>query len=181
MNYRLTTILLAVALLLILGVSSIQAAPEPTVQAAAPAGDYDFTQYGTAWIPEIRAQYGWIAPRGWGLQAKAKTTGYKWMHIPIPYPTVIASSAMKIKYVEFCLQSNNGASTYPVHVDYYADTGSVWYHQNISWPADNNEHCIGYTPAVPVWQQSLGISLQLYFPNTTDMITLYKAWVRVTP
>lgn len=181
MNYRLTTILLAVALLVILGVSSIQAAPAATVQAAAPSGDYDFTQYGTAWIPEIRAQYNWLAPRGWGLQAKAKTTGLKWMHIPIPFPTQIASSTMKIKYVEFCATSSNGAVTYPTHIDYYADPGNVWYHTNISWPADNSEHCIGYTLPIPTWYQSLGLSVQLYFPNTTDMITMYKAWVRLTP
>jgi hypothetical protein len=181
MNYRLTTFLLAVALLLILGVSSIQAAPEPTVQAAAPAGNYDFTTYGTAWLPEIRGQYGWIAPRGWGLQAKAKTTGYKWMHMPMQYPTVIASSLMKVSYIEFCAQSSNGAVTKPVHIDYYSDNGNKWYNMAISWPADNNVHCIGYTLPAPTWYQNLGLSVQLYFPNTTDMITMYKAWVRVTP
>ena len=184
MNYRLTTILLAVALLFILGVSTIQAAPKETVQpapqAVAPAGNYDFTNFGTAWVPEVLGQYNWWHQRGWGTQAKPKTTGGKWVHIPIPFTSQLGGSSMYVNYVEFCAQSTNGAAgTGPNHMDIYAGT-SVLVHSNISWWTDNAYHCYGLYPG-DVWVESLGISLSLNFANATDMITLSKAWARVHP
>lgn len=180
MNYRLTTILLAVALLVILGVSSIQAAAPESVKQTA-TGDYDFVNYGTAWVPEIRGQFNWFVPKGWGTQVKSKTTGGKWVHIPIPMASRISDTMMKVKDIEFCAKSTNGAAgTGPAHIDIYSDAGVKW-HSNIAWWADNNYHCWHYFVGTPLWLESVGFSVSLNFANTSDMITLYKAWIRVSP
>ena len=185
MNSRLTTFVLVLAMIVILGVSSTGAAPEAVapaaVQQVADAGDYDFTTYGTAWVPEIIGQFSWWHPRGWGMQAKSKLVADRWVHIPIPYPSRIAGSLMKIKYIEFCAKSANGAAgTGPNRIDYYSD-GGMFHSSAITWWADNAYHCWGYTLATPTWYGNLGISVRLHFSNVTDLITLYKAWVRVAP
>ena len=184
MNYRITTILLALALLLVIGVPAIQAAPldkpAASVNPVTAAGNYNFTNHGTAWVPEVRGQFAAFTPKGWGMLTKAKLAGQKWVHIPIPYPSVMAGSLMKIQYVEFCAQSSNGASTKPVSMALHEYPG-VFLQTNISWWADNAKHCWGYTFTTPTWRQDLGISLLLTFANTTDTITLYKAWINVVP
>ena len=185
MNSRMTTIMVAMAMIIVLGVSNSLAAPaavQPAaVKPAAAAGDYDFTTYGTGWIPEVLGQYNWWHARGWGTQAKPKTVGGKWVHIPVPYPARIADTGMRIKFVEFCAQSTNGAGgTGPNQLDLYSDYG-VFYSGAISWPGDNSTHCYTYTLPTPTWYPNLGVSVRLNFANTTDMITLYKAWVRIIP
>lgn len=184
MNYRLTTILLAVALLLILGVGITQASPQTQPPAAekqvAPAGSYDFTNHGTGWVNEAPMQLQLLF-KGWGAVAKAKTTpGSYWVHIPIPYTSALAGSAMKIQYVEFCAQSTNGAVAKPVQMDLWEYAGK-FYTQPIAWPADGAKHCIGHVFNPITWRQDLGISVLLSLGNTTDKVTLYKAWVRVFP
>ena len=184
MNYRITTVLLAVTLLLVLGVPAIQAAPlgqpEASANTVAAAGDYDFTTHGTAWVRQVPGEFILFRPLGWGIEARAKAAGSKWVHIPVPFPSRIANSLMKIKFVEFCAQSTNGAISKPTRMDlwdYNGRFGSV----NISWPADNAKHCYTYTFGSPAFHQDLGVSVLLYFANTTDKITLYKAWVRIVP
>jgi hypothetical protein len=119
--------------------------------------------------------------RGWGAIAKAKTAaGQYWIHIPVPYPTRIANSLMKIKFVEFCAQSTNGANTKPVRMDLWEYNG-MFASVNINWWADNNKHCFTYTLPTPAFHQGMGISVLLKFANTTDRITLYKAWTRLIP
>jgi hypothetical protein len=180
MNYRLSTILLATALLVVLGVSSIQAAPAETVKQTA-TGDYDFTNYGTAWVPEQRTYFAAFTPKGWGTAIKPKAAGSVWVHIPIPVAVRISDTTMKVKDVEFCAKSSNGAGgTGPAHMDVYSDGGLQW-SMNITWWADNSYHCYHYFVGTPVWLQDVGISVSLHFTNATDIITLYKAWVRVTP
>jgi hypothetical protein len=183
MNYRLTTILLAVGMLVMLGASTIQAAPEPTVQPAALAGNYDFATFGTEWQPQIRGQFTWFVPRDWGTQAKAAGGTDRWVHIAIPFATYIAGTPMKIKHIEFCAQSTNGAGgTKPVYVKGYSDTGNYWLAANTSgtW-TDNALHCWFFDDPAPSFFPNLGLSVQLHFANTGDMITLYKAWVSVVP
>ena len=185
MNSRLTTIVLVLVMIVILGVSSTAAAPEAVapaaVQQVADAGDYDFTTYGTAWVPEMLGQFSWWHARGWGMQAKSKLVGDRWVHIAIPYPSQIAGSSMKVKYIEYCAKSSNGAAgTGPTRVDYYSDAG-LFHTSYGGWWSDNAYHCWGYTLPVATWYENLGISVRLHFSNTTDLITLYKAWVRVAP
>jgi len=185
MNYRFTTIILTVALLLVILVPSTQAAPlNPSdaaqVEVVAPAGDYDFTQHGTAWLREKNSNFTVFKQYGWGTFTTAKLAGSYWVHIPVPYPSVIAGSAMKIKYVEFCAQSSNGASTKPVTMDLWEYPGR-FLTVNINWQANNDKQCFGYTFPSPAFHQDLGISVKLTYANTIDSITLYKAWVRVTP
>ncbi|RJP46430.1 MAG: hypothetical protein C4583_18990 [Anaerolineaceae bacterium] len=176
MNYRVTTILLAVALLFVLGVSSTHAAP----YFAASPGDYDFGTHGTDWVSESPGKVA-LTYKGWGAIFRAKTTaGQYWVHVPVPFPTRIANSLMKIKFVEFCAQSTNGASTKPVRMDLWEYSGQ-FATKNISWPADNAKHCITLTLTTPAFHQGLGISVLLKFANTTDKITMYKAWVRIIP
>jgi hypothetical protein len=184
MNYRITTVLLAVALLLVLGVNMTQAAPLRTDTGpgdlAAPVGIYDYTNHGTAWVPELRAKFSLFKPVGWGTMTKAKVAGNQWVHIPVPYPSRIADTLVKIKYVEFCAQSSSGVATKPIRLDLWDYTGR-FYSTNIAWPANNNKFCFGHEFNPPIWQQDLGVSVLLHFANATDTITLYKAWVRVTP
>ena len=180
MNYRLTTVLLALALLLVLGAGSTLAAPNASVKTADP-GAHDFTNHGTAWVPEFRAQFTAFIPRGWGTQTKAKAVGSYWVHMPMPYPSVLAASVMYIKYVEFCGKSNNYTKVYPVHWDLYEGSGTNFYSSNITWPSDNAYHCYGVSFTPGVWQQDLGISLLMTYQDTTTYFTLYKAWVRVNP
>jgi hypothetical protein len=184
MNYRITTILLAVALLLVIGVPAIQAAPLDTpavsVNPVAPAGSYDFTNHGTAWVPQVGTSFSLFSPKGLGMLTKVKVAGQQWVHIPMPYPSVIAGSGMYIAHVEFCAISTNGTSTRPIRWELWSNSGR-FYVANITWPADNAEHCISHAFAAPVWQEDLGISVLLKFANTTDQITLRKAWVRVVP
>lgn len=184
MNYRMTTILLAVALLLALGVNVTQAAPRDypgtSANLVAPAGDYDFGTHGTAWVPEKSAGFALFKPFGWGIETRAKVAGYQWVHIPVPVATRIAGSRMLIKYVEFCAQSTNGAISKPVRWDMWDYNGS-FYSAAIAWPATNNKYCFGHTFSAPFAFEGLGISVRLKFANPTDKITLYKAWVRVVP
>ena len=184
MNYRLTTFMLAAVLILGLGVSSIQAAPKETVQpapqAVAPAGTYIFANAGTGWVPEVVGQYNWWHPRGWGMQAKPKTVGEKWVHIPITIPTWIADSTMWIDTAYFCAQSANGAAgTGPNRMDVWDDNVMIAT-SNITWYGDNAYHCWGMSfTATSV--SSLSISVSLNFANTTHMITLGKAYVWTSP
>ena len=181
MNYRLTTVLLALALLLVLGAGSTLAAPDASVKTAAPAGDYDFTIHGTAWTVELRGQFSTVVPRGWGTLTRVKSAGSYWVHIPVPYPSVIAGSSMYVKYVEFCAKSSDYTKAYPVHWDMYDGSGSNFYSSNITWASDNAYHCIGATFTPGVWRQDLGISVLMTYQDTTTIFTLYKAWVRVNP
>ena len=184
MKYRNIVILLLVAVLLAASVTTTRAAPiisiSSTEKYAANPGDYDYTTHGTDWVNETPAKVA-FSYKGWGTIARAKTTaGQYWVHIPISYPSVIAGSAMKIKYVEFCAQSTNGAATKPIQMDLWEYPGK-FLTVGIAWPADNAKHCFGYTFTTPAWRQDLGISVLLNFANTVDKITLYKAWVRITP
>lgn len=188
MNYRFTTILLAAILLLVLGADMTQAAPPDQLDNSvkggggglAPLGDYDFTNHGTGWVNETPGQVQLVF-KAWGAVARAKTTpGEYWVHIPLPFPSVLASSFMNIKYVEFCAQSSNGAAAKPVHMDLW-DYSGKFLNELIAWPADNLKHCFGHTFFNPIWKQDLGISVKISFANTTAKVTLYKAWVRVAP
>lgn len=184
MKYRNVIVLFTVSVLLVASATVTRAAPSasirPAERYAANPGDYDFTSPGTAWVLELPNKTA-LTYKGWGAIVKAKTAaGQYWVHIPLPYPTVIASSSMKIKYVEFCAQSTNGAGTKPVQMDLWEYPGK-FLSVGIAWPADNSKHCFGYTFTTPAWRQDLGISVLLNFANTVDKITLYKAWVRITP
>jgi hypothetical protein len=186
MNYRFTTILLTVALLLVIVVPSIQAAPSnpsklAQVEVVAPAGNYDFTNHGTAWMPELPGKLDTNKPVGWGRAISPTLAGSYWVHIPIPFATVLAGSAMKMQYIEFCAQSSNGVGgTKPVTMDLWENAGK-FLTVPVVWAANNSKQCFGYTFNPTVWHQDLGISVLLTFVNPADTITLYKAWVRVQP
>ena len=51
----------------------------------------------------------------------------------------------------------------------------------ISWPADNDYHCFTHVLSPSIWKPTLGVSVLLRFANSTDRITLYKAWAQVKP
>lgn len=184
MKYRNAIILLAVAVLLVASVTATGAAPAASINSdhryAANPGDYDFSNHGTAWVPEARSQFKLFVPKGWGTVTQAKVAGQYWVHIPIPHPTFIAGSPMKLKYVEFCAQSTNGAATKPIAWTLWEYPKQV-YSPPLSWVANNNAQCIGYSFTTPVFREDLGISVHLNFANATDRITLYKAWARFIP
>jgi len=137
----------------------------------------DFTMHGTAWVPETRFQFSLWKPWGWGTEVKAKGAGYRWVHIPIPFTTYLADVAQKVKFVEFCAQSTNGAATKPVTL-HARTTSALVGNVAIAWAANNNKQCarLNFTPST--WYEDIGVSVRLYFANATDRITLYKAWLQ---
>jgi len=184
MNYRKTTILMAVVLMLVLSVNMTQAAPAPRPSDAAPAGYYDFTNHGTAWVAEKRGNFRLFKPFGWGIRTATKakfSPSDQWIHIPIPMPSRIADNLMYVQYVQFCAQSTNGALTRPIRWDLWDDNTGRIFARGINWPADNLKHCIGYTFSPVKWASNLGISVLVRYANATDQVTMFKAWVRVRP
>jgi hypothetical protein len=144
-------------------------------------GFTDLVAYGTAWVPQQRWRFSRWRPMGWGTEARAKAAHVgvdQWVHIPLPLVTVHDSTNMKIYSVEFCAKSSNGAQTYPVRWDVWADDGR-FHSAPINWAPNNNRQCIHHVFNPTVWKESLGISVLLHFANHTDVITLYKAWVDV--
>ncbi len=189
MKRQITVVLLVVTMLLVaVGVSNSQAGNEPPVPSQsdptgagiAPAGVYDFTNHGTDWVAENRGAFSLFNPVGWGTQTRSTAAGQRWVHIPIPYPSRIANTMMRISYVEFCAQSSNGVGTRPIRMDLW-DYVSMFSSAPVAWPADNARHCVGRALNPPVWKQDLGVSVLINYANNADTITLYKAWVRVIP
>ena len=180
MNHRFTLILMALALIVVLGVTNTEAAPKETVRSVAPPGIYVFTNDGTDWTPEVLGQYNWWHARGWGTQAKPKTTGPKWVHISIPIAEMVSLSNMYVETVGFCARSSNGAGgTGPSRIDIYNDD-TLFTTQNISWWTDNDYHCPTFN-LTPTMFEAVSISLSLNFAHTTDMITLGMAFVWTAP
>jgi hypothetical protein len=176
-------ILSVLVLLLVAGSAPILAgAAGPSSDVRASEGYSDLVNYGTAWVPQSRNSFARFRPMGWGMEAKVKPVGVgdQWVHIPIPLTSVAEGSAVLIEYVEFCALSSNGAGTAPTAFHLWSD-GGRFKTTTVTWPADNGRHCIGITVSPPVWKDSLGVSVSLHFANTTDQITLYKAWARVRP
>ncbi|MBI4672122.1 MAG: hypothetical protein HY741_10710 [Chloroflexi bacterium] len=160
--------------------SNTNLAYSPLLEPANP-GETHIVMQGTMWQPEVRKGFGTWRPFAWGVQAKRKATGYQdqWVHIGVPLMTYHEGIARKIKSVEFCAKSSNGAVTKPIWMDLYDNDVSIGQYA-ISWPADNAYHCFSKTFSPATWRSSLGVSVMLRFPNATDTITLYKAWVNVT-
>ena len=186
MNRRIAvTLLVLAALLAVGGLLVSQAAPlsqaiTPEGPGVAPAGQYHFTNHGTAWEVQAPTAFSIFQKLGWGTLVRAKAAGDQWIHIPIPYTTYIADSPMNIYYVEFCAGSNHGAVTKPTRMDLWAEDGR-FLSINLVWPADNADHCLGHFFSPTIWKQDLGMSILLHFANTSDTITMKKAWVVVTP
>jgi hypothetical protein len=104
----------------------------------------DFAVHGSGWARENPGQFSSFKVMGWGTTAKVKAAGYQWIHMAIPYLTYIEDVAQKVRYVEFCAASTNGASTKPVKLDVWAH-GTRVSSTAIAWPADNAIHCFGVT------------------------------------
>jgi hypothetical protein len=127
---------------------------------------------GTAWVAEHRNQFSLLRPYGWGTEARVKASGvgYQWVHIPIPTLSIFNGTLAGVSQVMFCAQSSNGAQTRPVQIDVWNGTQRI-YSSAISWWADNSYHCWTVN-LTPTFAASVGISVRLYFANTTDKITL---------
>jgi len=137
----------------------------------------DFSMHGTAWVRETPGAFLRWKIMGWGIEAKAKAAGYQWVHIPMPFTTYLEDVAQKVNHVEFCAQSTNGAATKPVTLHARTSAALVG-NVAVTWAANNNRQCAWINWSPGVWREDIGISVQLYFANTTDQITLYKAWLR---
>jgi hypothetical protein len=180
------TILALLVLLLIAGSAPILAGAD-TPEQRATSGFSDLVNFGTGWVPQLKGAFGnkW-KPYGWGIEASvkpARAPGYQWVHIPIPYMSVIESTAVKLDLVQFCARSSNGAATKPTDVHVWVDSNAGATRiaaQSITWANNNDKQCITVNLA-DAWYASLSLSVQLYFANSNDVITLYKAWARVVP
>ena len=177
-------VVLAVLLLLLIPGSSVLAAGDQPGSdlPRAMTGITHIVNAGTAWVPELRTKFSQWKPFGWGTQAKVKAAGvgYQWVHIPLTYMSYFDGTPTKLTYVEFCAKSSNGALTKPVTMDVWDNEVRI-HSDPITWPADNAFHCWGYDFGAGAWHSGVGISVQLYFANTTDTITLYKAWAEISP
>lgn len=139
----------------------------------------DFAIHGTAWVKEgnTTSKFKYM---GWGTEVKAKAAGNIWVHIPIPFNTYINGVPQKVQHIEFCAKSSHGAVTKPT--DFHVRTSQARVKMvYLNWPVDNYYHCgwVNFNP--PVWYEDIGLSVLLHFDNTTDQITLYKAWLRTVP
>lgn len=157
--------------------------PDPNALPLPPAaitGATDLVHQGTAWIAETRFQYAVFKPYGWGTFTKVKNASDQWVHLAVPYASVLDGTALKLKKAEFCAISSNGAQTKPTRMDLWANRTKIgqW---AITWPADNAYHCFWVDFGTPTWYESLGISVSLHYANVADTITLNKAWVRLVP
>jgi hypothetical protein len=177
-------ILALLVLLLVAGSAPILAgaAGQPATERVS-TGFTDVVNYGTAWVPELRGKFALWRPYGWGTEARVKAAGVgtQWVHIPLPLLSYNEGSALYVSYVEFCAKSSNGAQTRPVKLDIWADTNDRFVSQVVTWAPNNSRQCVGATLSPAVWKASLGVSVQLNFANTTDTITLYKAWAHLVP
>lgn len=180
--------ILALLVLLVVGGSApiLAGAAAPAPRAA--TGFVDTVSFGTGWVAQNRLAYGnhWIY-YGWGVQADVKPAhagSYQWVHIPINLVSYNEGTALKVAYVEFCAQSSNGIAVRPTAFHLWETTavGKTRFYENnaVAWPADNAWHCIG-ADVPDTWRQSLGISVEIYFGNATDTITLGKAWAHLVP
>lgn len=174
-------------LLLVLGSGLLAAGADGPAPAAAEgptaraAGSFTATAHGTAWVPEIRAEFARWRPVGWGMQAKVKPAGVgdQWVHIPLTAAPFVDGSLTGLYSLSFCARSSYGARTMPIQVDVW--NGSVRIHgEPVTWWADNAEHCWTIDFAQPKWVMTLGVSVLLHFANTTDQITLEGATASFT-
>ena len=178
-------VLAVLLVLLVSGSVPILAGASSAPDTRASEGYSDLVGYGTSWVPQSRSKFSAWRPMGWGIEAKVKAAGVgdQWVHIPIPFMSVEEGTGMKVAYVEFCAQSSNGAATKPVRMHLRSEGGAVgiFGDQAVVWAANNNRQCFGINLSPPVWKESLGVSVLVHFANTSDMITLYKAWVHLVP
>jgi len=157
--------------------------PDPNAPPLPPTdttGATDLVHQGTAWVAESRPSYGMFRPWAWGTETKVKAISDQWVHLAVPYASVLDGTALKLKHAEFCAKSTNGAQTKPTRIDLWANATKIgqW---AIAWPADNAYHCAYVDFPTPTWYEGVGISVWLHYANVADKITLYKAWVRLVP
>lgn len=184
---------LALAAVLILSTQKTLGAPmsgtiggqtESAGQADDPAnpGTTDIAVQGTMWRAQEGKSFSQFMPLGWGTVARRKLNkpADQWVHIGLPLLTYLEDRPQKVRYVEFCARSTNGAVTKPTRMDLWDNDHSIGAY-GISWPADNAYHCFGHDFGTgAVWRATLGVSVQLHFANSTDSITLFKAWAHIT-
>lgn len=168
-------------LLLVAGSAPLLAGANPSERAA--TGFVDIVNYGTDWNPEVRSHFRLWKYLGWGTDTRlkaARAPGYEWVHIPITLVSYVEGSPMYIDKVEFCAKSSNGLLTKPTDIHLWSDAGR-FYTGTVTWANNNNKQCWSVDLTPNVWKESLGVSVRLYFANSTDTITLMKAWAHLVP
>jgi hypothetical protein len=148
------------------------------------AGATDVVAHGTAWVPQLRNRFSRWWPLGWGTEVRSKAAFVgqdQWVHISIPFTARISDTALRVERVEFCAKSSNGAQTRPVRLDVWSEYYGQLYSAPVNWAPNNNVQCPVAVFSPPVSAESLGVSVWLHFANSTDVITLQKAWARVMP
>jgi hypothetical protein len=175
-------VLAVLVLLLVSGSVPILAGASSAPDTRASEGYSDLVNFGTAWVPQSRSKFSAWRPMGWGIEARVKPAGVgdQWVHIPIPFMAVEEGTAVKIAYVEFCAKSSNGGFTKPIRMHLRSED-TLFGDQAVVWAANNSRQCFHIELSPAVWQQSLGVSVLVHFASTSDMMTFYKAWVRVIP
>ncbi len=177
MNKRSFLSLLLIVPLLVGGIAYRAGAAEASISPAAISSD--IAVHGTAWVPQKASNFSLWQPLGWGTAARAKYATDLWVHIPLNYPTYINGVAQRLLYVEFCAASSNSAISKPKSMDVWSNITKIST-QTITWTAGNNvKQCVGQI--FSKWYEDVGISVLLHYGNTTDTITLLKAWVHVGP
>lgn len=147
-------------------------------------GMTDVVAHGSAWVPQLRNRFSRWWPLGWGTEVRSKPAFVgqdQWVHISIPLTARISDTPLRIERVEFCAKSTNGAQTRPVRLDLWSEYYGQLYSGTVNWAPNNNVQCPVAIFNPPVSAESLGASVLLHFANSTDVITLQKAWARVVP
>jgi len=174
-------LLLALTMLLAVvpGSGATTTEPEPAEAPEAIGSFVHATNHGTAWVAERKWKFSTFAPIAWGMRSSAKAATTEWVHIPIPIPTYIDGTQLKVNYVQFCARSTNPTQTKPITIDLFADNVRV-HSSAITWPDKVTKHCHGISfPAR--WMETLGLSVRVAYADASDWVVFHKAWAQLVP
>ena len=161
--------------------SGIYTPSEEELMSPATINAVDAVMQGTGWERERSGKFRVWTRYGWGTKGKVKVApSYERVHWAVPLITRADGTLMKVERAEFCAKSSNGALVRPVRL-HLRSNYNLFGNVAVTWPNDNLYHCAWITFNPPVWKESLGISVKLYFGNTTDSIVLLKGWARTQP
>jgi len=143
------------------------------------AGNTDIAVHNQGWMPERPKKFKYLKYFHWATYIKVLAPGTYWVGISIPLITYLDGTKQYVKYVEFCAESSKGAKSMP---DYWkiVDNYTALWSDSVSWPADNDRHCIGHTFTPGQWMEDIGVSVRLNYKNTDHVISMDKAWVKIS-
>lgn len=161
-------------------VSSAETGSAVPAEVADITGQTHIAVQGTDWVAERPQKFRRWKAYAWGVETRAKEATQEWVHIPIPTPTYIDGTPLKVMHLEFCAKASAPRKSAPVAVHIWANQSRI-YTETIAWPLTRAEHChkIDFSP--PRWMESVGVSVLVKYANRRNTVTLTKAWISLVP